>query len=304
VTIASAVSTKRGKARDINQDAFGLFPDLRLYVVADGMGGHTGGEIASTLAIKALQQYVQTVKRANLRGGEGIARAAESRMFSDWQLLAAVEYANTQVFAASRRQLGLTRMGTTLTALYFDEQRQLASICHVGDSRVYRIRSGALEQLTEDHSFEGQLLKAGKLDKHSLPAFPYRHRLTQAVGVCQRLEPDVRVEPLKAEDLFLIFTNGAYQELTEETILQAVHEVGANLQQLCDRLVDTANKNGGLDDKTVLAARYDTSSDSAFLEQTLAILQSSSTKNIFPTKEITYELGATVSLHSIDCSSS
>ncbi len=247
MTIRGAVRTKQGKDRCTNEDAFGFFPELYFYVVADGMGGHTGGEIASALTVDTLRQYLQAAQAREAQAGDLLMHEAGPWVLGAQKLLSAVECANAQVFAVSHHRPDLSGMGST--------------ICHAGDTRVYRVRAGRLEQLTKDHSVGQQLVQAGKLNKHELADFPYRRMLTQAVGICPLIRPEIRIEALKSGDFFLICSNGAYQDIGEEKIVETVRSAGADLQQVCDRLVDAAGEHGGRDDETVLALIYTAAKD-------------------------------------------
>jgi protein phosphatase len=201
MVIHGAVRTKQGKVRHTNEDAFGFFPDLHLYVVADGLGGHVGGEIASTLTVDTIRRCLQAAHAREEQELVFPAHSTEPPIWGGWKLFSAVERANARVFEESCRQPGLTGMGTTVAALYFDKPYDFVTLCHVGDTRVYRIRAGMLERLTEDHSLGQQLVQTGKLDKRELAAFPYRRLLTQAVGIRPTVYPEIRVEALKLEDI-------------------------------------------------------------------------------------------------------
>ncbi len=264
MTIRGAVRTKQGKDRCTNEDAFGFFPELHFYVVADGMGGHTGGEIASALTVDTLRQYLQAAQAREAQAGDLLMHEAGPWVLGAQKLLSAVECANAQVFAVSHHRPDLSGMGSTVAALYFDEPHGCITICHAGDTRVYRVRAGRLEQLTKDHSVGQQLVQAGKLNKHELADFPYRRMLTQAVGICPLIRPEIRIEALKSGDFFLICSNGAYQDIGEEKIVETVRSAGADLQQVCDRLVAAANERGGGDDETVLVLSYSDSADCSF----------------------------------------
>lgn len=251
--IQSAVKTDRGRVRQQNEDAFGLFPALHLYAVADGLGGHAGGEIASALAVDILGREIEESQDRNV-SPTGMASAVQPP--DGACLVAAVQQAHTQVLERSRREPALAGMGSTLAAVRLDGPEGLAHICHVGDSRVYRIRAGSIAQLTEDHSMGYQLLREGKLSPQELPTFRYRHVLTQALGASALVEPELQQEPLEAGDVFLLCTDGIYRDVQDQEMLAAVSASGTDLQPVCDTLVALANERGGRDDSTVLALRY------------------------------------------------
>lgn len=260
--IHSAVKTDRGRVRPQNEEAFGLFPTLNLYAVADGLGGHAGGEIASALAVDVLEHTL--LESAGQRAESCLApphwcmdnAQTEPVLEGGAHLVAAMHQAHRQVQARSERAPALAGMGTTLTALWLDGPAGLAHICHVGDSRVYRIRAGKIAQLTEDHSMGYRLLHEGKLSPQELLTFRYRHILTQALGVGPQVQPDLRGEALEAGDIFLLCTDGIYREVQESEMLAVVQAAGADLQRVCETLVTLANERGGRDDSTILALRY------------------------------------------------
>ncbi len=176
MSITTAVRTDCGKVRSRNEDAFGLFPDLQTYVVADGMGGQQGGTIASTLA-------VETIRHALLDTDVQVQTPSRTPLQPSQPLLHAVYRAHTQVLEVSHRQLELLGMSTTVAAVAFDSSQESAVICHVGNTRVYRLREAVLEQLTEDHTVAQQLVRAGLMSPHEWRTSRYRHVLTQAIGV-------------------------------------------------------------------------------------------------------------------------
>jgi hypothetical protein len=158
VLIRGAARTDRGKVRPKNEDAFGFFPDTSFYVVADGMGGYLGGQVASALAVEALRLSVQETQDEALTP---VTDPHGWRAIGWRRLCIAVQLANSQVFETSQREPELRGMGTTIAAILFDDEDRLATICHVGDSRVYRVRDHGIELLTEDHSLMQQLLREG-----------------------------------------------------------------------------------------------------------------------------------------------
>ena len=252
--IITAVRTDRGKVRPRNEDTFGLFPDLQTYVVADGMGGGEGGIIASTLA-------VETIRHTLLDTDVQVQTPSRTQLQPSQPLLHAVYRAHTQVKELSHSELGLSGMSTTVAAVAFNLPCETAVICHVGNTRVYRLRDAVLELLTEDHTVGQQLVRAGVVSPQELITCRYRHRLTQAVGVGPEVHPTVRLESPQSGDLFLICSDGVYRDIADEEIHAIVRQAETNLQQVCDMLVELANARGGQDDSTVVALRYSPASE-------------------------------------------
>lgn len=250
--IQGAVKTDIGKVRSRNEDAVGFFPESALYVVADGMGGLVGGQVASALAVETLRRSLQETQDEDLTPLtlEGRISVGGRRLFL------AVQQANSRVFETGREDPRLSGMGTTIAAVFFDDRERLANICHVGDSRVYRVRNERIEQLTEDHSLVQQLFREGKINRQELKTSPHRSVLTQAVGVHPMVSPALRVEEPWPEDLFIICSDGVHSVVEPEEVLQIVRQEGTHLQTMCDTLVNLANDRGGRDNSTVLIVRY------------------------------------------------
>ena len=226
--VEAGVATDLGKVREGNEDSYLMDPPLLLYAVADGMGGHRGGEVASRLALETV---------------ESLARAGTGTLAEQ------VHEANRTVFERSQRDRRVTGMGTTLTAaMIFDDAVHLA---HVGDSRAYLLRAGAFRQLTEDHTLVARMVKAGEISAGEAEVHPHRNVLTRALGT----EPDVEVDEgrvgLMDGDRLLLCSDGLFGMVTEDQI-QAILETEPDPQHAADRLVRAANRAGGIDNITAL----------------------------------------------------
>jgi serine/threonine protein phosphatase PrpC len=216
---------------------------------------------ASALAVETMRLSLQETQAEDftpMTDPEGRCFGAERR------LLIAVQQANSRVLEMSRQDPRLAGMGTTVAAVLFEEREGLASICHVGDSRVYRVRARRIEQLTEDHSLAQQLFRDGKIGLQEVKASPHRHILTQALGVSPVVQPTLRVEELRKGDIFIICSDGVHGVIeVEEEILNVLVREGSDLQKACDALVDLANARGGRDNSTVIILRYDNAGEKA-----------------------------------------
>jgi PPM family protein phosphatase len=226
----TAALSHAGRKRRQNEDAYVLEPPL--FAVADGMGGARAGEIASGLAAAALQE-------SDGNGASGEARVA-----------ALIEEANRRVFRRAAEDREVSGMGTTMTVALVEEDR--VTIGHVGDSRAYLIRSGQLEQLTDDHSLVAELVRSGKLTPEEAETHPQRAVITRAVGT----EPDVDVDTFSVQgaagDLFMICSDGLTDMVDEATILDAVEQNRRDLPAAAKALVNAANRVGGEDNITVV----------------------------------------------------
>lgn len=250
--ICGAARSDTGRVRSKNEDAFGFFPESDFYVVADGMGGHAGGEIASTLAVETMRASLEKTKDEDLTpilDGWGQTSVAGRR------LLIAVEQANQKLFAMSQQHPELTGMGTTIAAILFDDSNAQASICHVGDSRVYRIRDKKIEQLTEDHSVIQQLLRDGKISPQEMKTSPHRHILSRAVGAGPAVQPAIRIEKPQPGDVFLLCSDGVHGVVEADELLDIVMQEESDLWRACDTLINLVNSRGGPDNCTVIILR-------------------------------------------------
>ncbi len=233
--LRSAVVTDVGLRRQVNEDAFWVAEELGLYVVADGMGGHSAGQVASRMA-------VESAVRA-LRSLEGASASLTEK------LRYAVAAANHEVFSTSQAKPELAGMGTTLVALLAAGGR--VALAHVGDSRAYLVRGDRIRQLTEDHSLVAELVRRREISASAARGHPHRHVLTRAVGVRSSVEPDLLELTSEEGDLFVLCSDGLTGLVMDEEIARIVRP-NSNLEQTCRELVDLANARGGDDNTTVL----------------------------------------------------
>jgi PPM family protein phosphatase len=249
VLIHSAVKTTLGKVRTKNEDTFGFFPDWAFYVIADGMGGHVGGKIASALAVETMLNSLQRTQTEDLTP---VRDEAGRLCLGGSRLLLAVQEANKAVLERSRQDPGLEGMGTTVAAVFLDPRDEVISICNVGDSRVYRVHQGSIEQLTEDHSFVQELFRKGKIALEEMKTSPHRHILTQAVGIGPVIQPRLCLTRSQPDDFFLLCSDGLYGAVEEQEMLHVLTQEGPDLEQQCETLVGLANERGGKDNCTVI----------------------------------------------------
>lgn len=220
--------TDTGRKRQRNEDAYVLRPPL--FAVADGMGGAQAGEIASRLATDALN--------------EGEAGGSAEQRVKDL-----VQSANRRVYERSAEDASVSGMGTTITVALVDDDR--VTIGHVGDSRAYLARAGALEQLTEDHSLVGELMRSGKLSPEEAETHPQRSVITRALGTDPDVDVDVFTLEARPGDVFLLCSDGLTSMVGDETILGTLRDTG-DLEHAARALVSEANRGGGEDNITVV----------------------------------------------------
>jgi PPM family protein phosphatase len=239
VRLQTGYRTDIGRLRTENQDMYGLFPRDRpsLFVVADGMGGHFGGAIASRLVVNSLIGYF-----------------SESSTETGHRLRCAVEAANAAVWSESNTYGHSRRMGSTCTALAFSGESVF--LAHVGDSRAYRLDASGFEQLTEDHTVAAELRVSGLLTAEEAAHHPQRHVLTRVLGVRPEVDVDMNtLSPLGAGDRFLLCSDGLADIPLDE--VQAIVS-GYPPQEAADRLIERANELGGADNSTAIIISIET----------------------------------------------
>ena len=243
-----SLATDVGRKRQGNEDAVVALvpPDApgsvdAVFVVADGMGGHEAGEIASAIVVRTL---VERFGPGSPFHAGGAAPGAED-------LRRAVQEANAAIVAEA--QGDKKGMGTTATAGIIEQSR--LHIAHVGDSRAYMLRGGRLYMLTQDHSWVAEQVRAGALKPEEAATHPRRNLLTRALGTGDHVEVDAQTIPLEQDDLILLCSDGLYGVVPDEKIREELLKT-PDLQAVCDHLVAEANRMGGPDNITVLVARH------------------------------------------------
>ena len=240
-----------GRVRQSNEDSLGIYPNLLFYVVADGMGGHAAGEVASRMAIETMQSFIlSTAQSEEVTWPIDIDPKLPSAVR---RLIAAGKLANDRITHSSRENPKLNGMGTTMVAILVEQDT--AYVAHVGDSRAYLVRNQKIEQLTQDHSLVNDYLHQGLLKKEDADRHPLKHVITRALGSNPNVEVDVRTVSIKPRDIFILCSDGLSNLVTEEEIQAQTLQSQENPQLACQKLVDLANNKGGEDNITVACIR-------------------------------------------------
>ena len=227
-----------GKVRKENQDYFyipTLEDDLKLFIIADGMGGYNGGKIASELAVDNVVQYIK-----NNFDEENIEQIVKK----------SVTYANKEVYEKSIQDKELEGMGTTIVACLIYNNK--VYIGHIGDSRIYRLRKNVLRQVTKDHSYVEKLVRDGTITRQEAVNHPDKNMLTKALGCTPFVEPDITIKTFLKNDILVLTTDGLTNMITEEKMFKAIQENSHNLEFVAKELINEANFNGGMDNITVI----------------------------------------------------
>lgn len=247
--VISDAATDVGREREINEDNFLTVPDEGLFVVCDGMGGHSSGEIASAMAVEEVKKFI-----CETRHQIGVPVSSGETLTSEEIALAeAIKTANEKVFYRSCRDKDREGMGTTLcAALDADDDLVLA---HVGDSRIYRLRDGVFTQITEDHSLLNHLIKTKGLSEDEVANFDGKNVILRAVGLRDDVVVETSVQPKFPGDVFLLCSDGLTDMVDDQTISETIAAYPSELGQACQILVDKANEAGGHDNITVMLLR-------------------------------------------------
>ncbi len=221
-----------GKVRENNQDSYYCAKEerLNLYIVADGMGGYNGGEVASSLAVAAVKGYFENNFASSQNDRESILALIRS----------AIEYANMVVIEKAKSEKELEGMGTTLDLCFIYNNKLY--IGHVGDSRIYRIRKEFIRKLTKDHSYVQQLVEDGKITKEEAVHHPKKNMITKALGVSSMVEPDVYVKGYLKDDVIVMCTDGLSNMVPDAKLYEIASQQEPD--KASKMLVEEANKNG------------------------------------------------------------
>jgi serine/threonine protein phosphatase PrpC len=236
--------TDIGKARKSNEDSYVANVEYRLFLVADGMGGEPGGDLASRIAASTVEEIV----------------TGSDTMWDPRDLLnEAVRRANAQIYEIQRRKTGLLGMGTTLTILYLANTHY--HMAHVGDSRCYLQRGGVVHQLTRDHSLVWPLYERGTLTKDDLSSHPQKNLITRSIGPHPSVKPDLQKGDVQEEDVFLLCSDGLSDVVKDEDISRLLSDTGISPQETAGALIQAANSAGGPDNITSVVVRLERGRD-------------------------------------------
>lgn len=228
----------KGKIREINEDAFFVIPEDHLFLVADGVGGHVDGELASRMAMTEIAAKVRE---------KPLSENAEDEEIRDY-FMDLVSMANEHIYE-SAKEPSRKSMATTIILLYLC--RGNAYVVNVGDSRAYLVRNGEMMQISEDHTFVNDLVRQGVITEAEALTHPDRNMITRALGAEHTVKPDFFRFHVEKEDVILLCTDGLYNEVDEYRICEMVCEE-KNMRKLCSDLVQEAYDNGGHDNITVV----------------------------------------------------
>ena len=239
--VTCAARTDVGLIRSGNEDNYMMIPDRGVFIVADGMGGHAAGEVASEMVVRGVTRDLGSFKDVAL--DEAVARVT-----------AAIRAANAAIYERTLVEHDKRGMGTTATLLVLHGNRYLVG--QVGDSRGYLLRDGSFHQLTKDHSYVQEQVDAGYITPEQARTHPYSNVITRCVGASGDVVPDIFSGTCRAGDVFLLASDGL-TGMVEDGALAAILQTPASPERWVDRMVAEANRRGGLDNITVIVVRVD-----------------------------------------------
>jgi len=250
ITIVAMSDT--GMVRRKNEDALGYDSALGLAVLADGMGGHRGGEVASSMTVDTVIDLLQQ-QLPNVRPGQTDSKSGYS--LESICLQEAIESANDLVFQAADANPKHSGMGTTVVVLQF--YNNAFSLLHIGDSRCYRLRTDSLEQITKDHSLLQELIDRGFYTREEARTSLNKNLVTRALGIDPLVTADIQEDIVLKNDIYLLCSDGLTDYVEDEYIYLTIKRFSDNLEEAAKQLINKANQNGGKDNISVMLCRID-----------------------------------------------
>ena len=247
--IRYAAKTDVGMKRTHNEDYFSLIEDEQLFLVADGMGGHASGEVASKMAAETIGEFYQRTREDE--DATWPYKWDRSLSYIENRLVCSIKLANLRIYETSNRDLRYKGMGTTIVSVLVSGDK--IYVGHVGDSRVYRVREGEIAQLTRDHSLLEDYKEAKPdMTEEEQRNFPHKNVITRALGMRDTVQVDIRSDQIQDGDVLLLCCDGLTGMLDDNKMLEIVTASNGDLEKAVNDLVDGANRNGGVDNITVI----------------------------------------------------
>lgn len=250
--IRYAGNTHVGMKRDHNEDSLYLLPEENVYIVADGMGGHASGEVASQMAVETVAQFSRDTAE-----DEEVTwpfKMDKDRKYQENRLATSIKLANLRIFEQAQANPKQKGMGTTIVTTMFIDKDIIVG--HVGDSRVYMLRDGVYTQITEDHSLLNDYIKMKDLTPEEIENFPHKNVIVRALGMKETVQVDIYSAEAKNKDIYLLCSDGLSGMVKDEEMRDILTSCNDDLEQACNRLIQQANQAGGTDNITVVLAQF------------------------------------------------
>jgi PPM family protein phosphatase len=251
--VQSCGITDIGRKRQKNEDSYLVNDHVHLYIVADGMGGHVGGEFASKIAVSTVEEIVKGVDKNEAYRQSYLYFESEGGKPNEITLREAISKAGSKICQKAIEEPELKGMGTTATVLLIDSGKAL--IAHVGDSRAYCVRNAQIRQLTEDHSLVNEQVKSGLITEAEAKTHQLKNIITRSVGVQEEVEIDTVIAEVAKDDVYVLCSDGLSNLVDDQEIANAVNENAKDPEGAARTLVDLANQRGGDDNITLILVR-------------------------------------------------
>lgn len=245
----SAALTHPGMKRELNEDSFVILENEGVFVVADGMGGHNAGEVASKIAIDTIAEFFKA--SAEDDDMTWPYKLDPTLALDANKLLVGIKFANKRIFKQSSEDAACSGMGTTVVSILAKDGGDELYVAHVGDSRCYCFYEGELIQVSEDHSLVNEYLKAGQITKEQAKNFPHKNVIMRALGMKDNVLVDIQKRQARAGEIYLLCSDGL-SDMVPDTETEKILSEDIPLNEKTKRLVDMANANGGKDNITVI----------------------------------------------------
>lgn len=249
--------TDVGRVREKNEDAIAISEEFQFAVLADGMGGYNGGEVASEMAVSGIKEILEKGLRRNLFPFFWRRSLSVRHLLED-----AIREVNQRIYQKAHSNPHYYGMGTTLAAAVFHGDR--ITIAHIGDSRIYRLRKGQLEQLTRDHTWVQEQIDLGWMSEDEAQVSDHKNLLTRALGVQENVEAHINDLEMHADDLFLLCSDGLTDMLSPRNIKHIYQESAEHLAPMCQHLFQAANSAGGHDNISIISVRVVSGASATF----------------------------------------
>ncbi|CAN98069.1 Stp1/IreP family PP2C-type Ser/Thr phosphatase [Sorangium sp. So ce448] len=249
--IEVAGETNVGRKRNHNEDNFGIMVEYGLFMVADGMGGHASGEVASKMAVDAMQDFFAQTQDDPERTWP--YKMDRSKGYEENRLITGIKLANLRIYETAQREAKKRGMGTTFVGIFTANDG--VYVAHVGDSRVYRFREGRLEMLTEDHSLLNDYIKMKRLTPEEIANFPHKNVIVRALGMKDTVKVDTRFEVPQLNDTYVLCSDGLSGPVSDLEMTQILTE-HQDIQVATAKMIERANENGGPDNVTCVLVRW------------------------------------------------
>ncbi len=249
--IEVAGETNVGRKRNHNEDSFAIMAEFGLFLVADGMGGHASGEVASKMAVDAMHEFFSQTQEDPERTWP--YKMDRSKGYEENRLITGIKLANLRIYDSAQREAKKRGMGTTFVGLFTANDG--VYVAHVGDSRCYRFRDGKLEMLTEDHSLLNDYIKMKRLTAEEIANFPHKNVIVRALGMKDTVKVDTRFEVPQVNDTYLLCSDGLCGPVSDDE-MQGILRDHNDLKTASSQLIARANEHGGPDNITCVLVRW------------------------------------------------